>query len=169
LKDGQRKGNNNIYIKNKHDLNDPGNLFDDEYPVVVAEGLPLVLPQLEPDGLHHVHVLTIGSTNHNTWSSVTFPEVSVTVTIIALEHALLGLVSCDADPDPSDPYVFGPPGSVSGSISQSHGSGSFYLQAKIVRKTLILPVLLLLFDFLFLKNDVNVPSKSNKQKTFFLN
>jgi hypothetical protein len=29
-----------------------------------------------------------------------------------------------ADPDPSDPYVFGPP-----------GSGSFYQQAKIVRKT----------------------------------
>ncbi len=32
----------------------------------------------------------------------------------------------DPDPDPSDPYVFGPP-----------GSGSFYNQAKIVRKTLI--------------------------------
>jgi hypothetical protein len=26
-----------------------------------------------------------------------------------------------------------------------------------------------LFDFLFLKNNVNVPSKSNKQKNFFLN
>jgi hypothetical protein len=26
-----------------------------------------------------------------------------------------------------------------------------------------------LFDFLSLKNDVNVPSKSNKQKTFFFN
>jgi hypothetical protein len=37
-----------------------------------------------------------------------------------------------ADPDPSDPYVFGPPGS---------GSGSFYHQAKIVRKTLIPTVL----------------------------
>jgi hypothetical protein len=34
-----------------------------------------------------------------------------------------------ADPDP---YVFGPPGSI---------SGSFYNQAKIVRKTLILTVL----------------------------
>ncbi len=29
-------------------------------------------------------------------------------------------------------------------------------------------VLLLLFDFLSLKNDINVPSKSNKQKNFFL-
>jgi hypothetical protein len=28
--------------------------------------------------------------------------------------------------------------------------------------------LLLLCDFLSLKNDVNVPSKSNKQKNFFL-
>jgi hypothetical protein len=34
-----------------------------------------------------------------------------------------------ADPDP---YVFGPPGSVS--ISQRYGSGSFYYQAKIVSK-----------------------------------
>jgi hypothetical protein len=40
-----------------------------------------------------------------------------------------------ADPDPSDPYVFGPPGS--GSVSQRSGSGSFYHQAKIVRNTLI--------------------------------
>ncbi len=73
-----------------------------------------------------------------------------------------------ADPDPSDPYVFGPPGSESGSISQRHGSGSFYHQAKIVRKTLIPTVLLLLFDFLFLKNDVNVPSESNMKKNFLL-
>ncbi len=44
-----------------------------------------------------------------------------------------------ADPDQSDPYVFGPPGSGSGSISQRYGSGSesFYHQAEIVRKTLI--------------------------------
>jgi hypothetical protein len=32
----------------------------------------------------------------------------------------------DPDPDPSDPYVFGPPGSESGSISQWYESGSFY-------------------------------------------
>jgi hypothetical protein len=37
-----------------------------------------------------------------------------------------------ADPDPSDPYVYGPPLSGSGSISQRYGSasGSFYHQAK---------------------------------------
>jgi hypothetical protein len=39
----------------------------------------------------------------------------------------------------TDPYVFGPPGS--GSVSTRHGSGSgsgsFYHQAEIVRKTLI--------------------------------
>jgi hypothetical protein len=56
-----------------------------------------------------------------------------------------------ADPNPSDPYVFGPPGS---------GSGSFYQQAKIVRKSLIPTVLRLLNDFLSKKNVVNVPSKS---------
>ncbi len=73
-----------------------------------------------------------------------------------------------ADPDP---YVFRPPGSISpgsgyGSGSESgSGSGSLYHQAKIVRKTLIYTVLWLLYDFLSLKNDVNVTSKSNKQKT----
>jgi hypothetical protein len=53
-----------------------------------------------------------------------------------------GLIVCFsvADPDPNpDPHVFGPPGSGSGSTSQRYGSGSgpFYHQAKIVRKTLI--------------------------------
>jgi hypothetical protein len=60
--------------------------------------------------------------------------------------------------------IFGHPGSAFGSISQRYGSGSFYNQAKIVRKTFIPTVLLLLYDFLSLKNDVNVPSKSKKQK-----
>ncbi len=46
------------------------------------------------------------------------------------------------DPDPNpDPYVFGPPESGSGSTSHRYGSGSFYHQAKIVRKTLIPAVL----------------------------
>ncbi len=54
---------------------------------------------------------------------------------------------------------FGPPGF--GSVSQKYGSGSFYHQAKIVRKTLIPTVLWLLLD-LSLKNGVNVPSKSKK-------
>jgi hypothetical protein len=67
----------------------------------------------------------------------------------------------DPNPEP-DPHVFGPPGS--GSTSQRYGSGSFYHQAKIVRKTLIPNVLWLLLDFLSLKKDVNVPSKSNMQK-----
>ncbi len=57
------------------------------------------------------------------------------------------------NPDP-DPYVFGPP-----------GSGSFYQQAEIVRKTFPTGLLLLL-DSSSLKNDVNVPSKSNKLKIF---
>jgi hypothetical protein len=46
------------------------------------------------------------------------------------------LKSSVADTDLSDPYVFGSPGSGSGSISEGYGSasGSFYHQAKIVRK-----------------------------------
>ncbi len=54
-----------------------------------------------------------------------------------------------------EPHVFWPPES---------GSVSLYHQAKIVRKTLIPTVLRLRYDFLSLKNYVNVPSKSNKQK-----
>jgi hypothetical protein len=41
------------------------------------------------------------------------------------------------------------------------GSGSFHQQAKKERKTLISTFLLLLFDFLSSKTDVNVSSKSN--------
>ncbi len=79
----------------------------------------------------------------------------------------IGLRNSVADPDPSDPYAFGPHGSGSISQNQRHGSGSFYHQAHIVRKTLIPNVLLLLFDFFSLKNYVNVLSKSNNQKNFF--
>jgi hypothetical protein len=52
-----------------------------------------------------------------------------------------------ADPDPSDPYVFEPPGSGYGSSNQRYGSGSgsFYHQAKIVRKTMIPTVLSFFF------------------------
>jgi hypothetical protein len=59
----------------------------------------------------------------------------------------------------------------SGSISQRYGSGSgsFYHDAKIVRQTLIPSVLWLLFALFSLKNNVDVPSKSNKQKNVFLN
>jgi hypothetical protein len=49
------------------------------------------------------------------------------------------------DPDPYDPYVFGPPGSRCGSVNKRYRSGSesgyFYHQAEIVRKTLIPAVL----------------------------
>ncbi len=58
-------------------------------------------------------------------------------------------------------YVFGP-----WSYTCEQCCGSFNNQAKIVRKTFIPTVLWLLFYFSSLKNDVNVPSKSNKQKNF---
>jgi hypothetical protein len=55
------------------------------------------------------------------------------------------------DPDP-DPLV------------KRYGSGSFYHKAKTVRKTLISTVLLLLFDFLSLKNDAKVPVPTTFKK-----
>jgi hypothetical protein len=76
----------------------------------------------------------------------------------------------DQDQDPPDPYVFGPPGSGSGSINTRYGSGSFCRQAKIVRKPLIPTVLLILLDVLSFEIDVNVPfikSIGNKQKNCF--
>ncbi len=69
----------------------------------------------------------------------------------------LGIVCSVADPDP---HVFGPPGSGSTSQMYGSGSGSLYHHAKIVRKTYFVTI----FDFLFLKNFVNVASKSKKQK-----
>ncbi len=73
---------------------------------------------------------------------------------------------CGSGSGPKDPYVFGPHGS--GSITvvrHTYVPGSFHHQSKIVRKTLIPTVLWPLCDFfLSLKNDVNVPSKSNNEK-----
>ncbi len=60
------------------------------------------------------------------------------------------------DLDPPDPHVFGP-----------LGSGSFYHQAKIVRKTLIATILWLFLTFYVLCKCRGVPSKSNKQNSFF--
>jgi hypothetical protein len=65
--------------------------------------------------------------------------------VSSMRHLLTVSISV-ADPDPPGPGVFGPPGS--GSVSQRYGSG-------------------LLVDFLPLKNDVIVPSKSIMQKNFF--
>ncbi len=60
---------------------------------------------------------------------------------VAAAKASPAVIVSVADPDPEDPYVFGLPGSGSRSISTRYGSGSFYNQAKIVRKTLIPTVL----------------------------
>ena len=52
----------------------------------------------------------------------------------SVQHPDLRFLTSVADPDPSDPYVFGPPGS--GSISQRYGSGSFNHLSKISKKNL---------------------------------
>ena len=96
-----------------------------------------------------------------------------------LRRTVFVFVTSIPDPNP-DPHGFGPPGSESGSTwfwapripevwIRIRILLSSYHQAKIVRKTFIPTVLWLLFDFLSLKNDVNIPSKSIKQKNFFLN
>ncbi len=51
-----------------------------------------------------------------------------------------------------------------GSTSQRYGSGSFYHHEKKNKKNLESYYFVTLFDFLSLKNNVNVPSKSNKHK-----
>ncbi len=58
---------------------------------------------------------------------------------------------------------FRPPGLKSRAVSQRYGS-ALPSSSKNSRKTLISTLFWLLYDFLSLKNDVNVPSKSNKQK-----
>ncbi len=65
-------------------------------------------------------------------------------------------------PDP-DSYVFGPPGSGAGSVIYLQGSESGSSQHAKKWRNLISNFLRLLFDFLSMKNYVNVPSKRNKR------
>ncbi len=92
----------------------------------------------------------------DTWNSFTSWNGSAVVPTSVLTRV--------ADPDLLDPNVFGPPGPRSVSKRYRYRSGAFYHQARIVRKPWIPTVLRLLYYFIFLKNDVNVASKSNKQK-----
>jgi hypothetical protein len=86
--------------------------------------------------------------------------------------AMVSVSVADPDPNPPDPHVFGPPGS--GSINQRCGSGSgsgsgsrsFYHQAKKSKKTLYSSCFVTSFWLFIFENDVQVPSKSNKQKTW---
>jgi hypothetical protein len=71
------------------------------------------------------------------------------------------------DPDPPDTHGFGPPGS--GSISQRCGSGFGSSHHPVIikqnsKKNLDSYCFVTSLDFLSLKNDVNVPSKSNSRK-----
>jgi hypothetical protein len=78
--------------------------------------------------------------------------------LVAKEIFQTSVADPDRNPNP-DPHVFGP----SGSIRQRYGSGSFFHHAKILRKTYYFVTH---FDFLSLKNDVNVPSKVISRKFF---
>ncbi len=78
-------------------------------------------------------------------------------------------IQCSGYGSESGSTCFWPPGS--GSTSQRYGSGSgsgfgsgsFYHHAKIIRKTLNPTILWIFLTFCLWKNNVNVPSKSNKQ------
>jgi hypothetical protein len=80
--------------------------------------------------------------------------------------AASNIISSVPNPDPSDPYVFGSPGSGSGSISYNYGSGPS-INNKNGKKNLDSHGFATTFDFLYLKNDVNAHSKSNMQKNIF--
>jgi hypothetical protein len=71
----------------------------------------------------------------------------------------------DPNPDPPDPHVFGPPGS--GSTSIEVWIRILLSSCKNSKKNLDSYYFVTLFDFLTLKNDVNVASKSNKQKKLY--
>jgi hypothetical protein len=60
--------------------------------------------------------------------------------------------------------IFGPPGSGAGSVSRRYGSGFGPFCRKNSKKKFVSYSFLTFYDFLSMKNDVNVPSKSNKQK-----
>jgi hypothetical protein len=49
-------------------------------------------------------------------------------------------------------------------VSQRYGSGYSHHQPEMVRKPLISTVLLLLYDFLSVKNSVNVPLEGQQRK-----
>ncbi len=92
-------------------------------------------------------------------------ELSTESKFKVLKINILVLYLLVSVPDPEqgqDPYVFGSSGS--GFVIYLYGSGSFHHQAQLLRETWISTLWWLLYDFLFLKNDVNVPSKSIKQK-----
>ncbi len=67
------------------------------------------------------------------------------------------------EPDPYDPYDFGPPGSGSVPVIYLHGSVYFHQHEKKFRKNFI-STFVIIYDFLTLKNDVSVPSKRNTGK-----
>ncbi len=72
----------------------------------------------------------------NEWKAVLWIQIRM---FLSLPDPDSSLFCADGDPDPS-------------------------INNQKVRKTLILTIFRLLFDFLSMKIDVNVPSKSNKQK-----
>ncbi len=74
-----------------------------------------------------------------------------------------------ADPDSSDPCVFGPPGSGSGPCQSEVRIRTRLSSGKNSKKSLDSYCLVTSFDFLTLKNDVNVPLKVINRINFILN
>jgi hypothetical protein len=98
-------------------------------------------------------LLRVGARHPASWGSYCFIYMSTVYLLVYLllvqiskTFLLLVKISRPLSTIGLDSSSVGPPGS--GSVSQSYGSGSFYHQAKTVRKTLISTVFLLLYDFL---------------------
>jgi hypothetical protein len=54
-----KKSFNVCLCKKVSHLNDPSDFFDNKNPVKIAQGLTLVRPQLEPDRLYPLLILTV--------------------------------------------------------------------------------------------------------------
>ncbi len=83
-------------------------------------------------------------------------------------HTLTGFHQYRKHVSGSGSVRFRPPWSGSAGQRNRSGSRSSHHQAKTLRKPLISTLLWLLYEFLSVKNDVNVASKSNKQKHWII-
>jgi hypothetical protein len=94
-------------------------------PIRIRIRMFLGLPYLIPDLLSHKHGSGSGSLHHQ--AKILRKTLISTVLWLLFDFLFLKNdenVPRTSDPDPEDPYVFGPPGSSSGSVSQRYGSGS---------------------------------------------
>jgi hypothetical protein len=92
----------------------------------------------------------------NTYNAMHMLQVRPAQPCPCIQYLVLSVSVADPNPDP-DPHVFGPPDPLV-------WSRILLSSCKNSKKNIDSYYFVTLFDFLSLKNDVNVASKSNKQK-----